>query len=343
MLGSISIEEIRNRGSIRDADVARLQAAFASADIITREDADALIALHATCPIQDPQWSILFVEMISDYIIHVAPPEGYVVGENARWLIERIGDFGSVETSTELMLLVHVLEAARWTPPSLAAFALDQVRRAIQTGRGPLRAAAPAPAGTITDHDVYLVARLISAFGGEGNIAITKAEADSLLDIHRAIAPGHATPAWQDLLVRAVGNAVLAAIGHGVPPRREIAAPFLQAELESDGHASTSSDEWTDTAERDPAYDIVPGVRIWATAPLLSTEEVAVSRLERQRFEIITNEVIEEATETWLMTHLAKRVELDTTEQALVSFIAREASQLPPDLSDFAARVLLAA
>ncbi len=343
MLQSISIEDIRNRGSIRDADVARLRTAFMTSDVVTTDDADTLLRLHAACPIQAPQWSNLLVDVVSDYVVHQAEPEGYVVAENARWLIDSIGAFGSVETSTELMLLVHVLEAARWTPPSLAVFGLQQIRLAIETGKGPLRAAAPAPAGNITDTDVHLAARLISAFAGEASIAVTRAEADALFTIHRAITPGHATPAWQDLFVQSVGNAVLAATGHAVASRQQLATPYLHPEVRKLPPQDAQPLDHSRDGNAAPTIEIMPGIRIWSTAPLLSVEERAVARLERQRFEIITNEVIEEAGAGWLIERLEERNDLDTTEAALLSFVAREASQLPPELSAFAARILLAA
>src|SRR5262245_49049240 len=122
MLTSIPIDEIRQRGSIRDSDVVRLRRAFEEVPAMAAGDAEALFALHAATPVQDPTWSSFFIEAITDYIVNQAAPAGYVVAENTIWLREQISTFGRIETSTELSLLVHVLETARWTPPSLAAF-----------------------------------------------------------------------------------------------------------------------------------------------------------------------------------------------------------------------------
>ena len=341
MMTSITVNEINQRGSIRDGDVARLAAAYAAADQIGADDAEALFHLHASCPIQDPVWSKFFVEVLCDYVVNQARPEGYAVAENARWLIERIGRFGRVETSTELALLVHVLESARWTPPSLSAFALAQVRQAIATGTGPLRANRDLAAGTITPADVELVIRVIRAFGRETTLPLTRAEADEMIAINRAIAPAQSTATWSGLFVRTVGFAVLAAIGHTVPPRRDLLEPTA-------GTFTSHSlpDLMTGKAGRGRSTEdhrFPASFRIWSSSPLLSAEERALSRLERQRHEIVTNEVIEEATDVWLMARLGEVAQPDDNEAALLAFIVQEATKLPPALSDFAARIAIAA
>ncbi len=344
MLTSISVDEIRQRGTIRDSDVARLCVAFETSEGITADDADALFSLHSATPAQDPAWSGFFIEAMTDYVVHQAEPDGYVVAENGRWLMERVGAFGRVVTSTELALVIHVLETARWTPAGLAAFALDQIRHAITTGSGPLRSGREAGPGTITREEVELAARIIGAFGGETSLAVTRAEAEALFGINRALAPGLTSPAWSALFVRAVGTAVLAATGHAVGSRRDLidavtggdAAPELLALLL--GETGT-------TVARDASGTPGPKANcmIWSSAPLLSREERALARLERQRLEIVTNEVIEEVTPDWLMGKLAEPTADASNETALLAFVTREASRLPGQLADFAARRTLAA
>lgn len=343
MLATIAMDEIRQRGSIRDGDVARLRAAYDEAGSISAAEADALFALHAATPIQDPTWSRFFVEAITDYVVNQAPPEGYVVAENARWLREQVSTFGRIETFTELTLLLYVLETARWTPPSLAAFALDQIRHAVESGTGPLRAGRDLPVGTITAEEVELAGRIIRAFGGETSIAITRAEADALLAINRAISAGHSSPAWSTLLVRAVGSAVLAATGHAVPSRREaidassaqgapdLAALFLGA---SPLRGATAQNTGNDADNR---------TLVWRTARILTPEERALARLERQRLEIVTNEVIEEAADDWLIQRLEQSLPDDVNEAALLAFVMREAGRPSPELATFAARLRIAA
>lgn len=343
MLNSSIVEEIVRRGSIRDGDVASLASAYAVADMLSEHDADALFGIHSACPIQDPTWSPLFVSAICDYVVHQSLPSGYAVAENARWLTERIGRYGRVETSTELSLLIHVLETARWAPPSLAAFALDQIKHAIETATGPLRTNRELTPGSLTSEDVNLAVRIIRALGAETSLPVTRAEANSLIDINRSLAPDKSTPAWSVLFVRAIGTAVLAATGHAAPPRRDLTDPT---------GASLSGAEIAAALGQNtqPAYGprgILPrhpaSLNIWSTMAVQTAEERAIARLERQRHEIITNEVIEEPTDVWLMARLSEKSSLDGNEAALLAFISREASRLPPALADFVARTAIAA
>jgi hypothetical protein len=343
MLMSISMDEIRHRGSIRDGDVVRLRAAYDEAAAITVSDAEALFALHAATAVQDATWSPFFIEAITDYIVNQAPPEGYVVAENTSWLREQISTFGRIETSTELSLLVHVLETARWTPPSLAAFALDQIRHAVETGKGPLRAGRSISIGEITAEEVDLAGRIIRAFGCDTSIAVTRAEAEALIAINRAITPGRSSPAWSTLLVRTVGSAVLAAIGHAVEPRREL----IDAAASADGGVDLA-DLFLGRDDARPASTLAGpadsgALRVWRTARIQTSEERALARLERQRLEIVTNEVIEEATDTWLMSRLSESLPEDANEAAILAYVMREAGRPTPELAQFAARQAIAA
>jgi hypothetical protein len=322
----LPIDEIARRGTIRESDVSVLRAAWRDAEAIDERDADALFELHGACPVKAPAWCAFFVEALTEYVVQQAKPEGYVVAENARWLLDKIGAFGRVETSTELALLIHVLETARWTPPSLAAFALAQVREAVASGTGPLRAGRPLIYGEITPLEIELVGRILKAFGGDTSLAVTRAEADALLAINRAIAPGQAPIEWQDLLVRSVGTAVLAALGHSVPSRAEIAG----------------SDDEDGATAIGKSRDAVTAVNVWSSARVLLPEERALARLERQRLEIVTNEVIEEASEAWLLSELGQSPSLDENEIALLAYLTREASRLPPGLAAFAREALAA-
>jgi hypothetical protein len=344
MLTAIPVEDIRRRGSIRDRDVAALRAAYAACDEVSAEDAQTLFSLHAATPIQDPSWADLFIEIISDFIIEQSAPAGYLVAENSRWLIEQVSTFGRVETSTELALLLDVLERTRWSPPSLSAFALDQIRHAIETGKGPLRAGRSIPVGTIAAAEVALAGRILRAFGRETTMAVTRAEADALFAINRAIAPDGASPAWSEMLVRTIGSSVLASLGHAVAPRPEIidalgmpdGAGDLASLLTGDGN------ERLDRSQRSESSRAT-ACRVWRSARLLMPEERALLRLERQRLEIVTNEVIEDADDDWLIGALRESRPDDEIEAALLGFIIREASRLSPALEHFVEERALAA
>ena len=204
ILTSLSLEEVRARGSIKDADVLRLRRAFNDDHTISADEAEALMALNEACPIKEPSWGAFYVEALTDYVVFQAKPEGYLVADNAKWLIERISRDGHVDSHTELELLVNILDKARWSPPSLAEFAITQVKHAVVTGAGPLRSGQPLEPGTITPSEVTLLRRILYAFGGDGSVAVTRIEADALIAINRCIEPGKSPAAWTDFFVKAV-------------------------------------------------------------------------------------------------------------------------------------------
>ena len=337
---SAPIADIRARGSIKDSDVQRMRLAFLDEPAMTAADAATILALGEACPIKAASWSTFFVEAICDWIVTQAKPEGYMVTEKVRWLTDRIAPEGRLKSHAEIELIVAILEKARWSPPSLIVLVLDQVRRAVETGSGPLRAGSSVEPGTITVADVGLVRRVLTAFAGESGIAVTQPEAEALLAIDAALRPGRSTPAWTDLLVRAVGNGVLAGLGRAVPQRAETLAddPSCHAMDEIANRARPASG-----ATFDGAVLGTGGGTIWASCRQRSAEERAMARLEHQRLEIVTGEAIAEADGAWLVARLGARAKLSENELSLLAYIKREANGLPKDLGDMVARALLAA
>jgi hypothetical protein len=327
VLKSIGAEEILKRGSIRDADVQRLRQAYYEDATISPDEAEKLFAINEACPVQDPSWAQFFVEAITDYVVNQAQPEGYLTADNASWLIEHIAKDGNVETKTELDLLVTVLDKARWSPASLVSFALGQVKRAVIDGLGPLRAGQSPVKGTISESEVELLRRILYAFGGGSNVAITRAEAEILFEINNAVADGPINPAWTDLFVKAIANVLMATSGYGVPSREE--ALRAEAWLESRGDLSPAALVSAMVASsfgsvKDAYHE-------------QSSEDQALARLERQRIEIITNEEITEGEAQWLAEHLSGDGKLSATEQALMAYLKRESPKIHPLLNELIA------
>jgi hypothetical protein len=324
ILRSVSVDNIFSRGSIRDQDVLRMRQAFYDDGLITPEEALTLIRLNEACPVQDAAWSPFFVQAMCDYVVNQSQPEGYVTAANADWLISMIAPEGQVRTKNELDLLLQVLDTARWSPERLVRFALDEVKRAVVDGDGPLRTGAARTTGVITDAEVDLVRRILYAFGGDGNIAVTRAEAEVLIAIEESIAAGVPNAAWTDLFVKAMANVILSASGYAPPSREE--ALRSDAWLKRRGDLSISN----------IVGAMVTGslASVWESYSEQSSEERALSRLERQRIEIITNEEITEGEASWLVGRLTRDDRLTPTELALIDYLRREATMLHPALVD---------
>ncbi len=354
MLTLVSLEEIKARGSIKDGDVLKLRRALLEEPQISMADAEALFALNNACPVKDPAWAGFFVEAIADFVVHQMLPDGYVVAEKAAWLVSRLGIDGRLRSNIELALLVHVIETARWSPPSLAAYALTQVRHAVETGGGPLRSGHALEVGAISQSEIDLLRRVVLSFGKDIGIPVTRVEADALLAINRAVSPTKSSPAWTDFFVCAVGNSVLAALGRAVPTREQAFGavvwdlPGQTAQvLPFRGFAEPGSfhiEQFSNAHASFGGRTIAGGAgSVWSSCRPQTAEEQAMARLERQRLEIVTNERIEETSEAWLVSRLGLDGCLNENELALLLFLQREACGLPPGLGELAARAMIAA
>lgn len=321
VLSAVSISEIKARGSIKDADVLKLRRSYYDDGHITAEEAEIIFALNDACPVQDPAWADCFVETITDYIVEQAKPEGYLTTENAAWLIQRISKDGRIESKTEMELLVSVLDRARWSPQSLVSFALEQVKDAVINGEGPLRSGKLLEPGVVTQADVDLLRRIIYSYGGDGNVAVTRPEAEILFDIDETTADADNHPAWGDLFVKAIANCVMVASGYAPPPREEALA----------------RDAWLDRRGDLSLVGVAAGMaggltNLFDDYSEQSSEERALARLALQKVEIVTNEAVTLAEATWLAQRIGRDGRLTPNERALLMFIKAESPSIHPSL-----------
>jgi hypothetical protein len=140
-----------------------------------------------------------------------------------------------------------------------SAAALAQVCRGVITGEGPTACGRPHFSRTIDGQDTALCARLLVVAGRYGD-AVSRAEADALLDIHAVASDREDGGLFDDLLTKAVVHHVMSASGLDVPPRNralDLATPlarwalrvridarttaWLQARLAETHHASPAA------------------------------------------------------------------------------------------------------
>lgn len=320
--GSLFFDEICRRGSIHEADVQKLRQLYYDDGVITATEAQAIFEIDAACRVKDPAWQNFFIEAVSDYVVGHAEPRGYINTDNADWLLERITHDGVIETSTELEILIRVLDRARWAPESLARFALNTVKDAIISGRTALRNNQSSRAGLMTDQDVDLIRRIIYAFGGDGNTAVTRAEAEILFEINDATAEATDNPAWTELFVKAVAGVVMAASGYQAPPREE----------------ALRREQWLERRG-----DLAPGNFVAAMMQggltgfkglfgALDQEQRELARLERERREILTNEEVTADEAQWLAAQINRDGALTFNEGCLIAYLKAESPKLHPNL-----------
>lgn len=315
------IQSFADRGAITANDVTAFRQAFYADGAIAIEEVEALFDVNAKLTSYDDAWPELFREAIVDWAVNQAKPEGYMTAENADTLIALVTRDGRVCSATELEAVVAVIEQARWCPERLVTFALGAVRDAVVSGSGPLAHGGTIEAGRVTPAEVALLQRVLYAFGGDGNLAITQREAEILFDINDATADQDGCPEWTDLFCKAIVNAVMAAHDYASPPREE----------------ALRRAAWLDNPKSDvPEFfaRMLSGglAAVIADYRAQSSEDRAVARLERQRHAIITNEAVSEVEANWLAERLGRDGKLTLNEARLVDFLVNEAPKGHPGL-----------
>lgn len=329
LIRQVSFQDIIARGIIKDTDVLAMRRKFYEDGRIAVEEIENLFALDAACPVQDAAWPLCFIEMVTDYVVSQARPAGYVTMENADWLLGRIAKGGRIGTKTNLDLLINVIDKARWVPEPLAIFALEQVAAAIEDGLGPMRdrntGAAP---GTVTANDVEWLRRILYAYAGDANVAISRAEADVLFAINDMTANAQNTPDWTDLFMKAIANHVLAASGYAVPSREEALA----------------RDRWLDQRGEAGPVAIAQSIlgELAGYRPMNELERELV-KLERIRVSIVTQADVSAPEVEWLSARLARDGKLTENEVKLLEFLAAEGPAIDPSLEAIVGRLRKAA
>ena len=222
LIMSAPVAGLTSKNRIAPEDVMMLRRDVFADGVVTRGEAEALFALDQTAQDKCAEWAPFFVEAVTDYIVHQEKPLGYISQDNADWLVRTISRDGMVDSRTELELLVHVLEEAKSSPGQLSAYALEQVAHAVVDGKGPLMQGGSLVPGHIAKAEVDLLRRILYAYGGDGNIAISKVEAEVLFRINDRTAAAENDPSWNDLFVKAIANYVMCSAGYE-PPTREAA------------------------------------------------------------------------------------------------------------------------
>ena len=320
--GSVSLGALRERGAISAADVLGLRKeVYGGTDNISKEQAADIIDLDRICTVQDPEWHDFYIETIADYIVEQAEPRGYITVQNATWLIGQLESEGQLQTVRGMELLAHILDKSRWSPAGLAQFALTQVKRTVLEGEGRMANGLELEKGVIGEAEVELIRRILFAFGGDGNIGISRAEAEVLFDLNEQSIEAENHPSWTDLFAKSIANYVMGASGYQVPSR-EVA--LRREKDDGDDRADKSSFAWK---------MVSGGLRaIWNSYNEQSREERELARLEQQKIQIITAEAITEEEAGWLVSRIQRDGDLCENEKALIKFIREESPNIHPSL-----------
>jgi hypothetical protein len=320
---------LASRNRIIADDVVLLRQEVFRDGVVTRGEAESLFALDASCADKCAEWPVFFIEAVTDYIVHQEAPSGYISDDNADWLIRSISRDGMVDTVTELEMLIHVLEKAKTAPERLSAYALDQVAHAVLDGRGPLARGRALVPGLIERAEVDLLRRILYAFAGEANVAVTRAEADVLFRINDRTVEEMNDPSWNELFVKAIASFVLGGGAYAPTSRQEALrheALFEAADVDLMGFfgrmfsagATGVADALRTDGGLEDAWRERNGLREAQTAAGLR---------------------IDDSEANWLVDRIGRDRLLHDNERALLAFIAAESSDIHPALQPLLAKV----
>lgn len=323
----IQIDEIHARNILRVKDIFTLRQLMFADGVVDKEEAEGIFSLSQIDGSDSAIWNSFFLDAIIDYTVYQAAPRGYVTLENAQWLISHLdNEQGYVESATDLELVIKILESARWAPTLLADFALNQVKRSVLMGEGPISETHELSAGVIHRAHVSILRRILYAFGASGNVFLSRSEAELLCHLNRATAESQNDPAWSDLFIKAIANHVLGMSGYVAPSRQEALRRQAWLDQPIQGGAFFSS-------------MLKGGLQaIWHSYRAQSDEERYLEQIEAQKLEIILGEQITAPEAAWLNEQLGQGGTLLENEKILLQFIKEHANKIDHSLAPLIAR-----
>jgi len=179
---------------------------------VSDDEAEVVFELNRLASEPGPEWSAFFVEAMCEHVVNGQAPKGYVDEEAGQWLIGQIGRGGSqASRALELELVVRVLEKALNAPAALKSWALARVEAAI------------AGDGKVGEDEATMLRRILFASGGDGALAVSRDEAETLWRIKDRCLKGDNAPGWKQLFCQAVGNHLMAHDSYRPLERQEAA------------------------------------------------------------------------------------------------------------------------
>lgn len=324
------IAEIAQRGRISPEVVIELRRKMFQDGHIGEDEAEQLFYLDSNCEKVCPEWNTFFIEALTDYLVEQVEPRGYISVANASWLIDKVGEDGRIETSTELELMVNIIEKSKMIPPVLSAYVIEQVKQAVAEADGYTRAAEQLRPGVLGEAEVDILRRTLYAAGGAGHTAVTKEEADMLFDLNDAVKHADNHASWSDLFVKAIANYLMAAHGYSIPARDEA----LRLEKWVDDRSHSTGGMTGDIVSGAFSSMLVKGLRgVWSDLTAKGPTEQAYERRQRAHEAMISmNERITVDEAIWLSERIGRDGELDANERALLTFVKEESPDIHPSL-----------
>jgi hypothetical protein len=329
---------ISKSGAVAPGDVIAVRReVYGNDGLVSREEAEGIFAIERARTLHLDDWSNVFVEAITDYLLNQEPPSGYMSVENAEWVMAQIKRRKEPSTDGDLALVTNLIEQARQVPAAFSAFALRLTKEAVVYGDGPDARGRPHGHGKVTEADVIMLRRILWGAGSEGLLAVSQDEAEALFAIADATTGADNVAEFDDLFARAIGNYLIGATGRSVPPRDLALRWETEKPYKADVVAALSRVLASSPQAIRPEFmkETMRNVRTLSEdIELRHDKDNQAREAAMAAAEIITPEKA-----GWLLDRVNKNGVMNGPEKALVRFIAREASALDASLSGIIDRV----
>jgi hypothetical protein len=288
----------------------------------TRTDLAGLIALGGQAG-DDPDFIALVAEVARDAMVENVDPPGYLNEDDADWLTAHLGDGAGLTCRAEFEALKAVIGHAVSAPPSLVAFALREVERAILTGRRLETGGVDHEPGIVTAEDVEALRAIVFAPTAGAPLHVDRAAAEALFDIAHATATARNDPAFADFFARAVGNYLVGASFVSVSSREAELAEERELDRRTHFGAFLSGLAASDAGRKS----------VDQLAEELYFEENAATEAR-----LAAASSVDAGEARWILAHLSRGGDLTEAEKRLIAFLRDEAPGAPPEIAALFAR-----
>ncbi len=300
-------------------------------DGVTRDDLAKLIALGRSGA-NAPGFDDLLAEAAVDLLVRQPDPSGYISAADATWLTAQLEDGGGLSCHAEFKMLVDVMRNAVSVPATLNAFGVREVEKSIVSGRRAATGGVDHQPGVVTQEDVEALRQMVFAATQGSSLHVDEDSAQALFDIAHATTAAVNDPSFNDFFAKAVGNYLIGVGFNGTPDRDSVLSH--EAELNKKSGMGDFFAQMASATLPESLADLLMSRQ--------STEDLEEQAYARQNAqgdaERAAAEKIDAGKSAWVLAHLTRQGALSPAETALLSFIRREASAMPPDLAALAAK-----
>jgi hypothetical protein len=299
----------------------QVRKAIYSHDRLTASDMDLVFSVARKARRQPcSEWTTLFCDALTDYVVHQNDPPDYIPQDKADWLVASLAKNGGICSRSEFEMLIDLMTHALGVPTSLSTFALNEIKRAIIEGRRDAIGGEDHPPRVVTKADVEALRAVLYAAttGSAGHV--TRDEAEVLFEIAHTTSQSDAS--FDELFARAVGN-YLMAINLHAPDAGE--ALHLEKWLDEKESLGGFLSRMMHRSATGTSFNVFQSPAEAFEADMARQD--ADDRALRNESEKITD-----SEAAWVIAHLTREGELSSAETRLLQFLQAEALSIAPAL-----------